>query len=1230
MSATTQTSIELSWTAPDHNSLTGYLILRGDAADNLQTLVADTGNLALSHTDSTAEASTTYHYAVVPLSVDGNSLQSTAVSATTPAPPPETSESTGDDSQVKGSEAGDSKAGGSKTGDSQARDDQARDDQPVTPEADPSGDDEDLTQVVEPDPDEEPETSQQQSTDLVDLTTVENVLASTINIATTSTDSSRSHTLNQGDQVAYRVGAIPNNHGNGDGYEITGGQIALKDFSRADGDRLRVRMFMEYSTNPSSALIRNIRPMSPLGTNPLLAYFSTGVDETNQIVTLSSPAPSGRFNGGAYPVCTVDRDRTANANGSYSDSNHNDCRTPDYSQYINGGGFYIVIQALSGSFSVLHSGAGHDTQVSHDLNAELKWSISASAYSRGPSGWNFILDPDTTMASVSARMLVTGVEVDVVAQTSPPPPDPVRPAAPANSVSAYQLGRWQSESLSEAGSNNDAVYKVNLARDTSYRLELRFASHYGPSTAYDASVLFEEYRIDNPTVFSGDGLKYVVNAKFDEQGNLVLDADGNPVFDDVPIRLRSTLVFGTSAFGGISNNAIHQDFRTPAVLDANGPESCNEDVEVDYDCIHAYEYPHHYYLNLGTGIHHSKAGDYGSMQFRITRLSDQTISGMSQMRESRLERPSGNAGVNASRSYGVHAPPNKVKKIDISGDVDWFNITHPGQTCGYTITGVDLDGATASGLRMMAFDLPFNIPKASTSRGSYSSSLSGILSPLDQMLVDLNKEKESGITPEPDEVAARRKAAREKSKTLEVTGSSPGRYAITETCVTETVTVLEDPNVPTTKWRGYDDYKFTRVRGANAPTTYGAIDVSGRSSASATGTLSYADDSDYFKITAAPGKRYSITLTGTRVRLNTPGHADGESVTLDAVDLPKAKVWAKNCSSNGSEPGNTGASVLEFHQDSNDDNTKVDTAPHSGGAPVPDRCFYVDVVPASGGTVGGYRVTITDEGPPPHPAWDDRHSPLMYDWEDLFLFKKPSVDGGGLKAFINSESLTEDGATYSPSSMFGSIPGNAKLDTSGDFDLLRTSSLSTGPHEVVVKSDFGPSHPVIGEARKRAANVLPLAVKVWDSDAEYIGLNGDRHKFTVGRGGEVCEKVGTAPYTYNHPTRTMNDPGGATVDQTDTNGDTVLDSSGNPVQVPKQVPVKITTQRDTFGCRVTTFATFDVTGPGQYYVSVSLDFLRKGGGCEHRRLRRRCLRDEDGVAEQPAQFPHQGKRKGNR
>ena len=85
----THDGVALVWTAPDHNGLTGYRILRGNSPDTLQTIVNDTGNLQVAYTDTTAADDATHYYAVQAHSLDGDGSQSATVSATTPPRTPD-------------------------------------------------------------------------------------------------------------------------------------------------------------------------------------------------------------------------------------------------------------------------------------------------------------------------------------------------------------------------------------------------------------------------------------------------------------------------------------------------------------------------------------------------------------------------------------------------------------------------------------------------------------------------------------------------------------------------------------------------------------------------------------------------------------------------------------------------------------------------------------------------------------------------------------------------------------------------------------------------------------------------------------------------------------------------------------------------------------------------------------------------------------------------------------
>ena len=75
--------VGLSWSAPGHDDLTGYKILRGAGGGALAVLI-ELDQSALTHTDTTTEDDTAYRYAVVALSLDGDSPQSSEISATTP------------------------------------------------------------------------------------------------------------------------------------------------------------------------------------------------------------------------------------------------------------------------------------------------------------------------------------------------------------------------------------------------------------------------------------------------------------------------------------------------------------------------------------------------------------------------------------------------------------------------------------------------------------------------------------------------------------------------------------------------------------------------------------------------------------------------------------------------------------------------------------------------------------------------------------------------------------------------------------------------------------------------------------------------------------------------------------------------------------------------------------------------------------------------------------------
>ena len=83
LTAATHEQVVLSWDDPDDDSITGYRILRGPDADNLATLVDDTGSAAVSYTDGDVAPETTYVYAVKAINEPGTSEVSESVSVTT-------------------------------------------------------------------------------------------------------------------------------------------------------------------------------------------------------------------------------------------------------------------------------------------------------------------------------------------------------------------------------------------------------------------------------------------------------------------------------------------------------------------------------------------------------------------------------------------------------------------------------------------------------------------------------------------------------------------------------------------------------------------------------------------------------------------------------------------------------------------------------------------------------------------------------------------------------------------------------------------------------------------------------------------------------------------------------------------------------------------------------------------------------------------------------------------
>ena len=89
-------SVTLGWTAPAHDAITGYRVLRGVDANSLAPVAADTGDASTEYVDATVAPDTAYVYAVMALSPDGSSPRSKTATATTPAQPDEAQRNTDD------------------------------------------------------------------------------------------------------------------------------------------------------------------------------------------------------------------------------------------------------------------------------------------------------------------------------------------------------------------------------------------------------------------------------------------------------------------------------------------------------------------------------------------------------------------------------------------------------------------------------------------------------------------------------------------------------------------------------------------------------------------------------------------------------------------------------------------------------------------------------------------------------------------------------------------------------------------------------------------------------------------------------------------------------------------------------------------------------------------------------------------------------------------------------
>ena len=79
--------LTLTWDDPQDDTITGYRVLRGTEADNLAVINSDTASNATEYEDDTVAPETTYHYAVLARSANGEGAQSDIISVTTPAAP---------------------------------------------------------------------------------------------------------------------------------------------------------------------------------------------------------------------------------------------------------------------------------------------------------------------------------------------------------------------------------------------------------------------------------------------------------------------------------------------------------------------------------------------------------------------------------------------------------------------------------------------------------------------------------------------------------------------------------------------------------------------------------------------------------------------------------------------------------------------------------------------------------------------------------------------------------------------------------------------------------------------------------------------------------------------------------------------------------------------------------------------------------------------------------------
>ena len=1151
----THDSLTLTWDDPQDASITGYRVLRGTSADGLSTIEEDTASTSAQYTDSTVAAETTYHYAVQALSQDGDGAQSTVISTTTPAEPQSAEQTANDDPPpaptgltaarvghsvltltwndpqdntitgyrvLRGAEADNLSVINSDTASNATE----YEDDTVAPEttyhyavlalsangAGPQSSTISATTTAAPKSKDPP--PQRVGARQITLVHPANKLVSNINHASSGTYTVRPH----GDLAIQLPPPAPQESRYEDGWNLNTIKIRVSGVDAGEQISGRLHPGKSAQNNPGSS-----GPATGVGGSSGKPFRSVSVSPDG-IATFSNPDPSG-FN--------------------------------PKSQY-----FYFIVSVNSGEIEVGKTAiADLDAGTPNDLNLGPTWH-------RADNSWS----ADST-ATDRIQILITGSVKPVDVISPEPPPVPSRPSAPNDGVSTYRLGSWRSVNLTGAEKFGDAIYKVRLQKDTNYRVEFRTANSYASATAIDAGMLVSNNLVDLEAVTSGTGSPFIVE----------VDEDGNP--STTLAKATSWFRYNTSSLEqGIWSNMLYQDFRTPDILAAGGNADCDAESEAqlvqETDCVYQFDYPTYYYLNIGTGIG-VPTGEYGTMQFRISRTSDQTLGGMSRMPRDSEAPFSIPARIEDPVSENGSAVDNKLSadgEIHFAGDVDWYIPEHSATACSFSVAGRDLDGEigtndSASGLRMRAYDRNFGERAAPSNRGSFRSSLSGVL-PSDG------------------------------EKLLEVTGTRAGGYRIIVTCEAppEAITSMDSlGRLFPQKCDGdghncnYDDHLPRRSVGSkyDGLSKYGheVIDLTRRSSASATGTLSYFKDEDHFRILATPGHRYSITLTSTAVTLATPGHDVSETTRMAGIGIStgSAQPYAVTCKGvdrndgtdhepiyvfQGLLPTTTGIHVPEFDDDENQTNIKA----YVGAIAVENpnevqttiaSCMFVQVfVVDRKELVGGYRITVSDEGIPPHPARADAHSPLMYDAEDVHLLRG---DSPGMHVFITRETYTDsDGNRYPPSSSFGSIAGNGRMDSNDDIDLFRRR-VSRGLYDVFIQSEAVRSKSY-AEDKSNDADRL--------SDARDRAHNNTlRAVFSVLEGSRGADAGFAVDLT----------PGDDSVYESLANPDTAICTIVRQESYVHENTSETKT-RPTYECKATTIATFEAEYSDYYYVKVERQY----------------------------------------